>query len=230
MEMVDTSNIFSIRTLFRSVPCRDRHIYFADLDRISIRLPSSLFLMIPSYTNKEHAKEVGKKGFKDNMRGITGRHLKPSFFLCLQLLVLDRQEMLLAFLRAAAMLWLLVLWIEITFFHLVSAFCLFKTPTESFQADAIVFWSARTYIHTLHGWKEAGPSTAVWCGDPPHHKHYIFVMFIRMDYPFHSSQHSSLAFSGTCLSRIDTAVGSVVPFHFGLEQFFLMEGGNGLTL
>ena len=146
--MVDTSNIFSIRTFFRCVPCGDRHIYFAGLDRISISLPSPLFLMIPSYTNKEHAREVGKKGFKDNMKGITGRHLKPSFFLCLHLLVLDRQEPLLASLRTAAMLWLLVLWIEITFFHLLSAFCLFKTPTESFQADAIVFWSTHTHTHT----------------------------------------------------------------------------------
>ena len=167
MEMVDTSNIFSIRTFFfRCIPCGDRHIYFADLDRISISLSSPLFLMIPSYTNKEHTREVGKKGFKENTKGITGRHLKPSFFLCLHLLVLDRQELPLASLRAAAMLWLLVLWIEITFFHLLPAFCLFKTPTESFQADAIVFWSTRTHTHTqthmLHGWKEAGPSSAAW--------------------------------------------------------------------
>jgi len=147
--MVDTSNIFSIRTFFRCVPCGDRHIYFADLDRISISLPSPLFLMIPSYTNKEHAREVGKKGFKENMKGITDRHLKPSFFLCLHLLVLDRQELLLASLRAAAMLWLLVLWIEITFFHLLSAFCLFKTPDRKFPGRCHSFLKhAHTHIHT----------------------------------------------------------------------------------
>jgi hypothetical protein len=103
--MVDISNIFSCRTFFRCVPCGDRHIYFAGLDRISIILPSPLFLMIPSYTNKEHAREVGKKGF-------TGEHERdngPAFeteFLSLSPSPCPRPTR--ASLRAAAMLWLLV--------------------------------------------------------------------------------------------------------------------------
>jgi hypothetical protein len=118
-----------------------------------------------------------------------------------------------ASLRAAAMLWLLVPWIEITFFHLLSAFCLFKTPTASFQADAIVFWRthahAHTYTHThtvrVEGsWTHYGSVVIVKCSpfplDPPYHKHHIFYAFIRMDYPCHSTQHSSVTLSETCQS------------------------------
>lgn len=107
MEVVDISNIFSFRTFFRCIPSGDRHIYFAELDRISISLSSPLFPMIPP--NKEHAREVRKKGFAGGHKGITGRRLKPSFFLCLHFLVLNRRELQFSFLRAAAMLWLLVL-------------------------------------------------------------------------------------------------------------------------
>lgn len=78
--MVDICNIFSCRTFFRCVPCGDRHIYFAGLDRISISLPSPFFLMIPSYTNKEHARAVGKKGFTGEHERDNGPAFETEFF------------------------------------------------------------------------------------------------------------------------------------------------------
>jgi hypothetical protein len=48
---------------FRYIPSGNKNIYFAGLGRISISLPSPLFVMIPPYPNKEHAREGGKNGF-----------------------------------------------------------------------------------------------------------------------------------------------------------------------
>ena len=187
--------------------------------------------MIPSYSNKEHAREVGKKGFKESMKGITGRHLKPSFFLCLDLLVLYRQELLLASLRAAAMLWLLVLWIEITFFHLLSAFCLFKTPTESFQADAIVFWSTHTDTHSTGGKKLDRlrlccdcimQSSFPWPATPQT-SHICYVYKDGLPFSFLTAQLSYILWNLSKPYRQCCPVCCTVPFHFGLvwTSFYL---------
>jgi hypothetical protein len=61
------------------------HIYFAGLDRISISLSSSPFPTIPA--NKEHGREVGKKGFtgeheRDNRPAFETEFLSLSSFPC----------------------------------------------------------------------------------------------------------------------------------------------------
>jgi hypothetical protein len=181
--MLDISNIFFFRTFFRCIPSGDRNIYFAGLDRISISLSSPLFPMIPPYPNKEHAREDGKNGFK---RGRERDH-GPAFeteFLSLSTCSCPRPT------RAAVRfparnghVEALVFWIEITFFPLLPAFFLFKTPTASLQADAIGFWnSADARAHTVLlelSWERCNAVVTVNCGPPlldlPHHKQHSFI-------------------------------------------------------